>query len=200
MAPADANKKVVKKASKMKDPVVSLNCLPALQNRKTLDGETISFEMHWATHLDDEKNKWIFDLFEDNMRSMYSKSQWGWDPESKKAELEATTARYIIARNSKGEKVGYTHYRFDVDFDFPVVYCYEIQVVESYQKKGIGTLLIHTLETLAKKTAMQKVMATVFAYNEKSLGFFHKNGFSTDASCPDPEHGLDYLILSKVIG
>lgn len=44
---------------------------------------------------------------------------------------------------------------------------------------------------------MDKIMATVFAFNEKSLGFFHKLGFSADITCPDAEQDLDYLILSK---
>ena len=44
---------------------------------------------------------------------------------------------------------------------------------------------------------MSKLMATVFAFNGMSLAFFHKNGFVNDATCPEPEDGLDYLILSK---
>ncbi|KAK6013509.1 acetyltransferase, GNAT family [Ostertagia ostertagi] len=149
------------------------------------------------------------------MFQLYSMSQWGWDPESKKAELNATTARFIIAKNEKGEPIGYTHYRFDMDHNSSVLYCYEIQVEERYQKKGVGTLLIQveeryqkkgvgtlliqTLETLAEKTGMEKVMATVFAFNEKSLGFFHKLGYETDISCPDENQGRDYLILSKAV-
>ncbi|PIO73340.1 acetyltransferase, GNAT family [Teladorsagia circumcincta] len=167
MAPSDASRRNVKKASKMSNPVEKLQCLPAHEDRKTVDG--------------------------------YSMSQWGWDPESKKAELSATTARFIIAKNEKGEPIGYTHYRFDMDHNTSVLYCYEIQVEERYQKKGVGTLLIQTLETLAEKTGMEKVMATVFAFNEKSLGFFHKLGYETDISCPDENQGRDYLILSKAV-
>lgn len=44
---------------------------------------------------------------------------------------------------------------------------------------------------------MAKLMATVFAFNGLSLAFFHKNGFISDETCPQPEDGLDYLILSK---
>lgn len=49
------------------------------------------------------------------------------------------------------------------------------------------------------RTGMEKVMATVFAFNEKSLGFFHKLGYETDVTCPDENQGRDYLILSKTI-
>ncbi|CAJ0961011.1 unnamed protein product, partial [Mesorhabditis belari] len=199
MAPADANSKMVKKASKMKDPIETFKCLPEMEERKTGNGETITFRTAWSTHLDNEMHEWLMDLFNRNMQQLYSQSQWGYDPVSKKNELQATTARFIIAYNSKGDKVGYTHYRFDVDFARPVVYCYEIQVEPTYQMKGVGSLLLHTLENLAKKTSMEHVVATVFAFNEKSLGFFHKNGYTTDDSCPDENQGLDYLILSKRI-
>ncbi|VDL74734.1 unnamed protein product [Nippostrongylus brasiliensis] len=199
MAPSETSKKNVKKASKMPNPVEKFQCLPALDDRKTVDGETLSFETYWATHLSEEQSAWVFDLFKKNMFNFYSMSQWGWDPESKKAELGATTARFIIAKNEKGEPIGYTHYRFDMDHNSSVLYCYEIQVEESYQKKGVGTLLIQTLETLAEKTGMEKVMATVFAFNEKSLGFFHKLGYETDVTCPDENQGRDYLILSKPV-
>lgn len=189
----------MKKASKMPNPIEKFHCLPDHENRKTVDGEIISFETYWATHLSNEQTEWVFDLFKQNMFHLYSMSQWGWDPESKKQELTATTARFIIAKNERGENIGYTHYRFDMDHNSSVIYCYEIQVIEKYQKKGVGTLLIQTLETLAEKTGMDKVMATVFAFNEKSLGFFHKLGYETDPSCPDENQGRDYLILSKPI-
>uniref|UniRef100_A0A1I7WCM5 N-alpha-acetyltransferase 40 n=1 Tax=Heterorhabditis bacteriophora TaxID=37862 RepID=A0A1I7WCM5_HETBA len=230
MAPGEVSKRIVKKASKMLNPIEKFACLPAYEDRKALDGysnplytlglflipnlfffyifalyssplyrKIISFETFWATHLSGEQMKWVFDLFSENMFTLYSMSQWGWDPESKRQELSATTARFIIAKNDKGERIGYTHYRFDVDHEFPVIYCYEIQVVETYQKKGIGTMLIHILETLGERTGMEKIMATVFAFNEKSLGFFHKLGYETDVTCPDENQGRDYLILSKTL-
>ncbi|CAD6186772.1 unnamed protein product [Caenorhabditis auriculariae] len=195
MAPAEKSKKTVKKASKMKNPIEQLDCSPDV--RTTADGEVISFEMSWATNLPQETADWAFDLFKENMFEMYSMSQWGWDPESKKNELGATTARFLIAKNEKGERIGYAHYRFDIDHDCAVLYCYEIQVLESYQKKGVGSIILKTLETLAEKTGMEKVMATVFAFNVKSLCFFHKLGYVNDVSCPDENQGLDYLILSK---
>ncbi|CAJ0588114.1 unnamed protein product [Cylicocyclus nassatus] len=192
MAPSEISKRNVKKAVKMANPIEKLQSQFASQY---FFRELISFESYWATHLNKEQEAWVFDLFKENMYQLYAMSQWGWDPESKKAELGATTARFIIAKNEKGEKIGYTHYRFDMDHNCPVLYCYEIQVVQKYQKKGVGTLLMQTLETLAEKTGMDKVMATVFAFNEKSLGFFHKLGYETDVTCPDENQGRDYLIL-----
>ncbi|VIO97947.1 Uncharacterized protein BM_BM6414 [Brugia malayi] len=71
---------------------------------------------------------------------------------------------------------------------------YEIQVESEYQVKGIGSTLLSIAECIGKKMSMDKLMATVFAFNGNSLAFFHKNGFSVDSSCPDSG---DYLILSK---
>ncbi|CAI5451788.1 unnamed protein product [Caenorhabditis angaria] len=192
---ADKAKKLVKKASQQMNPVEKFQCLT--DDRTSSDGEEITFKYAWATHLTDEEFDWVFSLFKQNMFTMYQMSQWGWDADSKKNELRATTARYIIALNSKGEKIGYTHYRFVLDHGIPALYCYEIQVIEDYQKKGVGSMLMRTLESLAEKTFMEKVLATVFAYNEKSLAFFHKNDYTSDVTCPDEDQGLDYLILSK---
>ncbi|MFH4975394.1 hypothetical protein AB6A40_002103 [Gnathostoma spinigerum] len=196
MAPAEGKKKLVKKACKMKNPIVDLNCVPIEQ---TLDGEALSYLFLWGTHLNNEQFTWVFDLFNKNMRSYYEKSQWGYDAENKKQELQATTSRYVLVRNSVGRYVAFCHYRFCMDHASAVVYCYEIQVEPDYQSKGVGTLLISMLITVCERTGMDKVMATVFAFNEKSLGFFHKLGFAADITCPDAEQGLDYLILSHAI-
>lgn len=42
-------------------------------------------------------------------------------------------------------------------------------------------------------------MATVFAFNAKSLGFFNKLGYEPDVTCPSEDAGLDYFILSKPV-
>lgn len=153
----------------------------------------------WATHVSDEDFEWVFGLFKANMLEMYQRSQWGYDENSKRNELRATTARYIFALNSQNEKIGYVAYRFVTDHGIPVLYCWELQILPKYQNKGVGSMLLDTLEKLAEKTSMEKVMATVFLYNVKSLGFFHKHGYASDVSCPKEDAGFDYAILFKSI-
>ncbi|KAE9556642.1 hypothetical protein FO519_000048 [Halicephalobus sp. NKZ332] len=132
------------------------------------------------------------------MLDLYQRSNWGYEENSKKQELQATTARYIIVKDAKKRHVGYVHYRFDLDHGIPVVYCYELQISSKYQKRGIGSLLIETLLSLAKNTGMHKVMATVFLFNGNSLAFFHKNGFRMDESSPQLNaEDADYVILSR---
>uniref|UniRef100_A0A8R1HH82 N-alpha-acetyltransferase 40 n=1 Tax=Caenorhabditis japonica TaxID=281687 RepID=A0A8R1HH82_CAEJA len=192
--PIDA-KKLVKKASQLMKPVEKFQC--ESPRNTTTEGETITFDYAWATHLNDDDFEWVFALFKKNMMEMYQKSQWGYDENSKRNELRATTSRFIIAVNSKGEKIGYLTYRFVVDHNIPVTYCWELQISPSYQNKGVGGMMLNTLERLSEKAGMSKVMATVFLYNSPSLGFFHKNGFSEDVTCPSEDSGLDYAILSK---
>lgn len=57
------------------------------------------------------------------------------------------------------------------------------------------------LEKIAQRTRMELVMATLFTFNGPSLAFFHKNGFSTDDSSPDPSKYdyVDHMILSKPV-
>uniref|UniRef100_A0A915PT25 N-alpha-acetyltransferase 40 n=1 Tax=Setaria digitata TaxID=48799 RepID=A0A915PT25_9BILA len=188
---ADAKKKLVKKATKLINTYSVINDTTRFEN---IASEKVHFVFSWGTHLNDEEFEWIFQLFVTNMHAMYQISQWGYDEVSKRQELRATTSRYIIAKNESDKRIAYLHYRFDIDFEFAVLYCYEIQVEKEYQIKGIGSALLSVAECLGKKMSMDKLMATVFAFNGNSLAFFHKNGFSVDSSCPDEG---DYLILSK---
>uniref|UniRef100_A0A0R3RVW3 N-alpha-acetyltransferase 40 n=1 Tax=Elaeophora elaphi TaxID=1147741 RepID=A0A0R3RVW3_9BILA len=189
----ETKKKLVKKATKL---INTENAIGGTTRFENIASERVHFSFSWGTQLSDEQFEWVFQLFVTNMRTMYQISQWGYDELNKKQELRATTSRYIIARNQNDKPVAYLHYRFDVDFDSAVLYCYEIQVESAYQVKGIGSALLSIAECLAKKMSMDKLMATVFAFNGNSLAFFHKNGFGIDPSCPDDG---DYVILSKLL-
>uniref|UniRef100_A0AC35UHQ1 N-alpha-acetyltransferase 40 n=1 Tax=Rhabditophanes sp. KR3021 TaxID=114890 RepID=A0AC35UHQ1_9BILA len=190
----DAYKKACKKASKLMNSVESANAIP--QYLKMLDGREMSFLFPWGTHLTDELNKWVFELFEQNMKALYRLSLDGYDPEKKKNELFAQTSRYVIL-SVEDKKAAYAHFRYDIDYELPVLYLYEIQVEPEYQQKGLGGIILDILEKTAKELQMQKVVATIFAFNANSLAFFHKNNYSTDESCPRPSDELDYVIVSK---
>ncbi|GMT10681.1 hypothetical protein PFISCL1PPCAC_1978, partial [Pristionchus fissidentatus] len=196
VASFDKKKKMVKKAVKQKDVLESNGCLP--ETMLTLDGDPLTWYTSWATNLSDETFQWVFALFETNMRLMYEKSQWGWDPENKKNELQATTARYLVLKNDKGKEIAYCHFRIDMDHEYAVIYCYEIQVEKEYQRKGLGSIIMNVLERLAVKLDMDKIMATVFKYNIRSLNFFRKIGFEEDETNPSYDE-RDYLILSKPV-
>ncbi|KAI6199511.1 N-alpha-acetyltransferase 40 [Aphelenchoides besseyi] len=191
---ADLGKKLVKKATKLANPVESLKCAP--ENWKLKNGEAVKLEYLWATHLSDEQFEWVFDLFNRNMEDLYRKSEWGYEENSKRSELQATTARYIIVKNSKNENIGYMHYRFTIEIEQPVLYCYELQVEPKYQNEGVGSMMLDIAAKVARKTGMVKVYATVFKFNEFSLNFFKKRGFEIDSeNYPELETETDYYIL-----
>uniref|UniRef100_A0A1I8ALX9 N-alpha-acetyltransferase 40 n=1 Tax=Steinernema glaseri TaxID=37863 RepID=A0A1I8ALX9_9BILA len=195
-------KKLVKKVSKMPCAITKFNCAP--DTYTTNDGRPLKLEFKWGTHLTGEETGWVVNLFERNMREMYNMSKDGYDPVQKSQELLATTSRYIIVldpaggANGEGEKIAYCHYRIVIDYGIPVVYCYELQLEPEYQKQGVGTIILGILEKLSSRAGLTKVMATVFAFNGNSLSFFHKNGYTDDATSPTVEDDMDYLILSKV--
>lgn len=53
----------------------------------------------------------------------------------------------------------------------------ELVVKKEYQNKGIGKLLLNHLEKYLKEKDCKKIMIGVFAYNEKAINFYNKNGY-----------------------
>ncbi|VDK63324.1 unnamed protein product [Anisakis simplex] len=103
MTRSDVKKRLVKKASKMPNPIESLKCEYPTE---TLSGEPLSFSFMWGTHLDEKLFEWIFNLFVVNMRAFYELSQWGYDEQSKKQELSSTTSSFEIQVEEKYQSQG----------------------------------------------------------------------------------------------
>ncbi|TKR87387.1 hypothetical protein L596_011791 [Steinernema carpocapsae] len=197
MAPADQGKKLVKKISKMPNGFQHFNIIP--ENCETIDGEQLALHFPWATHLETVTRDWVGNLFIRNMKAMYEMSKDGFDAQLKDRELFATTSRYIVITKAsdKWAHIAYLHYRIDMDNGIPVAYIYELQIEPEYQRKGIGSILVGLVEKLSSRAGLTKIMATVFAFNSRSLTFFHKQGFQADETCPNEDADVDYLILSK---
>lgn len=165
--------------------------------------QRVTIESMIGSSLSSSDFQWAKDLFQNNMKEMYQQSDFGFDMVDKEAEMTASTSRYLIAKisdseESGGKLAGFCHYRFDMDFGCPVVYCYELQIESKYQGCGLGRELIEVLEMIAKKTHMLKVSATVFKFNTASEAFFRKLGFVNDPDAfLDPD--CDYYILCKFV-
>jgi ribosomal protein S18 acetylase RimI-like enzyme len=151
------------------------------------------------------------ELFETNMGEMYRKSSWGFNLETKRAELEHRKARYLLVNrgnnsdnnnnnnNNNNGLVAFSHFRFEMDDEEDpecvVLYVYEIQVAAAYRKQGLGKRLMGILEHIARKNEMDKVMLTVFKANQGAMDFYTQRlGYVVDESSPKYE---DYEILSK---
>ena len=94
----------------------------------------------------------------------------------------------------------YVFYRYDMDHDDDVLYCYEIQTEEKMRRKGLGKFMMKVLELMMIKSDMLKIMLTVFKHNEGASKFFKDVlKYEIDETCPyDTVHEqFDYEILSR---
>ena len=90
--------------------------------------------------------------------------------------------------DNEGKLLGFSHYRFDMDYDdevkqaifvilkaeYPficvfsflqVLYVYEIQLENCVRRKGLGKFMMQVLEIMAFKADMRKIMVTIFKHN-----------------------------------
>lgn len=186
-------------ANKIEDPMSLLEPFRKFER----NGLNLTIESKRVTDLDKETIDWAFDLTRLNMQELYIESEWGWKDKEKYEEMTEDRAIYLIARNQDKKPVAFTHYRFDIEDEIEVVYCYEVQVTDEVRRKGVGKFLMQILELLAYKTEMQKVVLTAFKNNELAMGFF-KNAlkYTVDDTSPDDPvfaEGYCYEILSKAI-
>lgn len=142
----------------------------------------------------------LFRILERNMRDMYAASEWGWDGDSKRAELSEKSARFVVARN-QGKILGFGHFRFEVDDDDApervVLYVREVQCAE--RRRGAGKKCMEKMEQIAAFANVDAVLLTVFKSNVGAVQFYEKIGYVTDGDDPGlwGHDSCFYRILSK---
>jgi len=186
--------------SRVKDAKNARNVLPEDCRTFNLDdSKTLDVECFKAEDLRPELRGCLLDLLEDNMRTQYEESgSEGWSREEKELEMFSRDSRQIILRDGE-ELIAFSHFRFDMDYDVDVVYCYEIQINNNYHRKGIGRFLVSVLEALVRTFNLTKLVLTVFDSNASALKFYSSLGFKRDITSPtDGEAGAKYQILSKL--
>ncbi|EJD55613.1 acyl-CoA N-acyltransferase [Auricularia subglabra TFB-10046 SS5] len=189
---------------------------------RELNNDSYTFELFKASSLSPAHRTAVWRIFEENMRSKYTASSFGWDPPQKKRELFHKDSRFILAHSSSGELAAFTMFRFDTEEGMngdedAVVYCYELQVSSRTRKLGLGAALMRDLESLARDWKMLKVMLTCFLTNVDAMAFYKRVGFSVDPISPSQQQNsegdeddewedeasseapADYEILSKTI-
>jgi len=156
------------------------------------------FEIYHAKDLSNEYQKQILELFENNMKIFYEKSNSGYNLDEKQNELFSNQSRYLILLSSN-YLIVFTHFRFDIDYGNRVLYLYELQINIKYQGQSLGKWIIEQLKILCQKTQMSKIVLTVHKINTKAIDFYMKKcQFEIDITDPDDEH-VDYLILSFTV-
>jgi len=190
---ANRHWKKVEKANEVEDP------LESFVSFKTYSKNELNAKISCVrrTDMSDEDMKLVFDLTKTNMQAIYE-SSWGWNDKTKRRELDEDRMWFLMARDgSSGKLLAFVSFRFDIDYEEPVVYCYEIQLSLEVQRKGLGKFLMQVLQLFAIKFRMHKVVSTVLHKNEASMKFFReKLGYVTDKSNPYEEC---YDILCKNI-
>ncbi|KAG0239432.1 N-alpha-acetyltransferase 40 [Mortierella sp. GBA43] len=151
------------------------------------------------------------DLVESNMKDLYMRSKDGWCKEDKEEEMQDAGSRYLVTYDGE-VPVGMIHFQFVeeetmTDRDADVAYCFEIQIVSGYQRRGIGEHLIKLLEKIGTSANMEKVMMTVFKANKDAIKFYiDKLQYRYDEISPSVclsrvrASSFDYEILSKLWG
>ena len=159
-----------------------------------------------SSQLTIKQKELIFNLFEKNMKEMYEKT-WGWNKDDKMKELFSSTSKFLIILNKNNEIeeeiIAFSMFRFEWDDEdepeYPVLYCYELQISHSYQGKGIGKHIMELLNQFQKSCQMKKVMLTCFKINSSAMNFYLKNGFYIDEYSPSKfgDVNCHYEILSN---
>nr|CAG4652367.1 EOG090X0MNC [Triops cancriformis] len=185
---------LVSKANNQVDLLVDF---PVFKTYKKNDLQ-VTIRCSRVTQMDANLVNWAVDLLQRNMQAMYEQSQWGWDLRKKRKEMTEEEAWYLIVQTSSEQKpIAFSHFRFDMDYDRPVLYCYEVQVEPAFLRKGLGKLLVQLLALVAFKSQLHKVVLTVFRHNSDARAFFQSLGYSTDETSPE-EDETDYMILSRI--
>lgn len=146
----------------------------------------------------EDLNSWMMNLLENNMAEFYKSCDWGWDVTAKLKEMSDEKSRFLIAYLDCKNPVAFVHFRFDMDHDISVIYCYEIQLDVTARKQGLAKHLLNILDSLRFQYTMEKVILTVFKHNTIALNFFLRQGFKLDETSPE-NYSVDtfYSILSK---
>jgi len=192
----------VKLANNQDDP---LSQLPLL-NVYNKNGLNLKLETIKGPEVDEKTMEWAFKLLETNMKPLYEKCYQGKDPDlnwnegRKRDELTDWRAWFLIVRTEEGTPVAFSHFRYDMDYDDEVVYCYEIQVEKGYRRKGLGRFMMKVLELLMIKADMLKIMATIFKNDKPETAFFKDAlKYEIDETCPldDVYETFQYEIISR---
>ncbi|KAF2810186.1 acyl-CoA N-acyltransferase [Mytilinidion resinicola] len=183
---------------------------------KPANNLTISFKA--SSEMSDADLEGCFSLVEETSSEAYRKSVVRWRPKAKKEEMRDPDMRYLIVRvadprhdasfsaHSNLPVNGFLSFMIthDDDYEYAVLYIYEIHLSESLRGCRVGAHLMHIAETIAQGIGLAEVMLTVFTSNVAAAKFYQKLGFSKDGTSPEPRvlrNGLekppDYLIMSK---
>lgn len=129
--------------------------------------------------------RFVYDLSRRNMAE-YVKKYWGkWDARRFKANLKKENIKII---NSGKRKIGF----FDISRDGSTAYLHNIQIIGSFQGKGIGAKMMNLIEKGEKTVGVKKIRTQVFKKNPTKL-FYHKLGYKT------VKRNIHSIVMEKIL-
>ncbi|KAJ5225346.1 hypothetical protein N7468_006571 [Penicillium chermesinum] len=172
------------------------------------------------------------DLVELTSSAAYAASTSGWSRPRKRKEMLLPDMKFLIVRDAgclagtpepvadrpnasgtadgewededEGGVLGFLSFMVTYEDGKEVVYCYEIHLATEARGKGIGGLLMSTMEGIGRLIGLEKAMLTVFRSNTAARQFYEKGGYEVDEYSPKPRRlrngtvkEADYFILSK---
>ncbi|KAF7189729.1 N-alpha-acetyltransferase 40 [Pseudocercospora fuligena] len=172
-----------------------------------------SLDLVYADDLSAKQLNDCFSLIESTSRHDYEPSSFGWHPKRKLREMKEKEMRYIVltkygitseATRAYHGYAGFMSFMFTHDSSptVPVLYIYEIHLVEAARGCGLGKNLMDTAEKIARCLGMEKVMLTCFKSNKKAYNFYERMGYKIDVCSPKDiktrkkVSKSDYVIMS----
>lgn len=115
--------------------------------------------------------EFVYDLMKLNMEE-YVKEFWGeWNTEKFKASLKKENIEIIRYDN---KMIGF----FDITHDGYKSYLHNIQLIPSFQRRGIGAKIMSLIEKQEKMAGTKRIEAKVFKTNPARF-FYHKLDYKT---------------------
>lgn len=130
------------------------------------NGLDLKLRFFKSKDLSPEISQWMFLVTKKNMKKIYEETI-GWNDSDKKKEFKESEALFIVAfEQSETQKeewktpVAFVHFRFEIELEKLCLYCWEIQVIEKVQRKGLGKFLMQIIELIARKNEMDWLLLT----------------------------------------
>jgi ribosomal protein S18 acetylase RimI-like enzyme len=146
-----------------------------------------------------EYRDWAFEIISRHMRHLYE-GAWGWSDTKKRQELFGERSRYLIAVKDT-RPIGFIHIRFEMEERESVLYVYELQIEDQYQRKGLGRFLMQAAEFISFKNGLDGVQLTVFIANAAARTMYQGMKYQPHWTSPelsgDPTAPSTYQILFK---
>jgi ribosomal protein S18 acetylase RimI-like enzyme len=167
---------------------------------RRFDRKGVICDLLFYQHFPQEYREWGFELTERHMKTFYEGS-WGWIEKDKRNELFEERSRYLIAIK-ESVPIAFIHIRFEQHDVEDVLYIYELQVEDQYQRIGLGRFLMQAAEFIGLKNKMDYVLLTVFLANAPACQFYRNLQYQPHKTSPefsndDPLTTYTYQILFK---